>query len=107
MIKLAVRVVKALPPVLNNAGVPAFECAAKIDGATKPSNPPLPPPVITELPFAPAHQKHSENISFAVGDGNRHFFIHRNGGRNALRDDRPHLGGGQSRLCKDSTGAED
>ena len=42
--KLAVRVVKALPPLLSSAPVPALEIAALIEGTTKPSNP---------CPFAP------------------------------------------------------
>ena len=53
IIKLAERVVKALPPVLNRAAVPALEIAANKDGATNPSSPPFPPPVILEFPLAP------------------------------------------------------
>src|SRR5688572_16343558 len=39
MMKLAVRVVNALPRVLNKAAVPAFEIAASLAGTTVPSRP--------------------------------------------------------------------
>ena len=45
MMKLAVRVVNALPRVLNKAAVPAFEIAASLAGTTVPSRPVVTNPV--------------------------------------------------------------
>src|SRR5687768_8073954 len=46
MMKLAVRVVNALPRVLNKAAVPAFEIAASLAGTSVPSKPVATNPVI-------------------------------------------------------------
>src|SRR5947209_7750285 len=53
--KPAVRVVNALPVVLKNAAVPAFEIAARDEGTLKPSRPlpEVPPPLISVVEGAP------------------------------------------------------
>ncbi len=84
--KLAVRVVKALPRVLNNAAVPAFEIAARVAGAMVPSKPvatnpvsglgvsvgPGPPPRNCVVAGAPVIENTAEHVSFFVRHGDCH-----------------------------------
>src|ERR1044072_5127005 len=59
MMKLAVRVVKALPCVLKTLAVPALETSARFEGTSSPSNPcPLkPPPLMRVVVGAPVMRK--------------------------------------------------
>src|SRR5215216_1080733 len=75
MMKLAVRVVNALPCVLKTLAVPAFDTAAAADARRR---------------GRPRHAEDAERVALAVCDGDGHRAVQRRGRRDGLRDDGLH-----------------